>query len=85
MVERFLAYSLAHARAVRVLWADNLKFQNITVTALTEEEVTFLSARHKGLETRPISQILSAAYARGDDGDTLQYSGEKEEKEHGEN
>lgn len=83
MVERFLAYSLAHARPVRVLWADKLKFQNITVTALTENEVTFVSARRKAPETQPLSRILSAAYARGDDGDTLQYSGMKEEKEHG--
>lgn len=74
MIRRFLAYSLAHNRPVKVLWAETLKFQNIQVIALEEERVSFLSTRRKNPETQPLSAILSASYARGDDGDTLKYA-----------
>ncbi|MBQ4073724.1 MAG: hypothetical protein IJD39_00770 [Clostridia bacterium] len=80
MIRRFLAYSLAHNRPVRVLWADTMKCQNIRVIALEEEQVSFLSARRKTPETQPLSAILSASYARGDDGDTLKYAALEETK-----
>lgn len=73
MVKRFLAYSLAHNRPVKVLLADTMKYCNITVIALGEEEVSFLTARRKAPVTLPLRDILSASYARGDDGDTLKY------------
>lgn len=75
MLERFLRYSLAHNRPIRVVDADTLKCRNITVVALHGQQVTFLTARRKTPETRPISAFLSASYARGDDGDTLKYAG----------
>ena len=34
MIERFLRYSLAHNRKIRVVMADSLKCRNITVIAL---------------------------------------------------
>lgn len=73
MVKRFLAYSLAHNRPVKVLLADTMKYCNITVIALGEKEVSFLTARRKTPVTLPLRDILSASYARGDDGDTLKY------------
>ena len=73
MLERFLQYSLDHNRPVRVLRADTMKFQNITVISLNQDQVSFLTARRKTPETLPLSSFLSASYARGDQGDTLQY------------
>lgn len=74
MIRRFLSYSLAHNKPVKVLWADTMKYQNIRVIALEEENVSFLTAQRKTPETCPLSAILSASYARGDDGDTLKYA-----------
>lgn len=75
MLERFLLYSLDHNRPIRVVDAETLKCCNITVIALAGGQVSFLTARRKTPETRPISAFLSASYARGDDGDTLKYAG----------
>lgn len=75
MVERFLRYSLAHNKPIRVVDADTLKCRNITVITLDGQQVTFLTARRKTPETKPIGAFLSASYARGDDGDTLKYAG----------
>ena len=77
MVKRFLLYSLDHRRPVKVLFSDNMKFKNIQVTALDKESVSYLLPGRKKAVTSPISSILSASYARGDDGDTLQYQQEK--------
>lgn len=74
MLERFLRYSLEHGRPVKVLFAETLKYQNITVIALEGENVSFLTARKKQPQTLPLSAFLSASYARGDDGDTLKYT-----------
>lgn len=73
MIKRFLAYSLDHHRPVKALFLDTMKYKNITVTALTEDTVTFLASGRKKPETMPLSGLLSVSYARGDDGDTLQY------------
>ncbi len=82
MVRRFLLYSLRHGRPVRALFADTMKFQNIRVDSLEQDQVTFRTAGRKKAVTVPLSAILSASYARGDDGDTLKYAGEQEEKDH---
>ena len=84
MVKRFLLYSLDHNRPVKVLLADTMKYKNITVITLDENEVGFLAAGRKTPQTMPLDQILSASYARGDDGDTLKYAAVKEQ-EHGKN
>ena len=78
MIERFLRYSLAHNRKIRVVMADSLKCRNITVIAMEGENVFFLTAGRKKPERVLVGDILSAAYARGDTGDTLQYEPKEE-------
>ena len=74
MVKRFLAYSLAHGRPVKALFADTMKYQNITVVGLTDQAVAYTVAGKKTPRTASLGDILSVCYARGDDGDTLQYA-----------
>lgn len=76
-MERFLKYSMMHHTPVRVLMID-LKYRNITVTALDAEKVTCTDARHKIPYEIPLEHILSASYARGDDGDNLKYALQEE-------
>lgn len=73
MVKRFLRYSLEHQRPVRVLFADTMKYRNITVVTLEEGRVGYLTAGRKTPLTVEEDAILSACYARGDDGDTLRH------------
>jgi len=73
MVRRFLQYSLEHNRPVRVLFADAMKYKNITVVLLEEDTVSYLTAGRKTPLTAQVGDILSASYARGDDGDTLRH------------
>lgn len=80
MIRRFLSYSLDHNRKIRVLWADTMKFQNIQVILLEDENVGYLIAGRKNPLQRPVSDILSASYARGDDGDTLKYAIQEEQR-----
>ena len=81
MVRRFLAYSLAHTRPVKVLLMEEMKYKNITVIDLSDDQVAYLTAGRKKPLVLPISQILSASYARGDDGDTLKYAAMEEKNE----
>ena len=81
MVRRFLAYSLAHNRPVKVLLMEEMKYKNITVIDLSDDQVAYLTAGRKKPLVLPISQILSASYARGDDGDTLKYAAMEEKNE----
>lgn len=81
MVRRFLAYSLAHNRPVKVLLAEEMKFKNITVIDLSDDQVAYLTAGRKKPLVLPLSRILSASYARGDDGDTLKYAATEEQNE----
>ena len=74
MVERFLQYSLEHQKAIRVLWESNMTMQNITVVALGENSFSYISSKQKAPREAPLTAVLSASYARGDDGDTLQYA-----------
>lgn len=71
---RFLAYSLRYQRPVKCVWLTEegtLKSGNLTVTRLDAEEFSYLSARNrKTPQTMRLDLLLSAAYARGDDGDT---------------
>ena len=84
MVHRFLIYSLEHVCPIRVLLMDTMKYRNIVVSALEDGQVYYLDTRKKTQCVMPESNILSAAYARGDDGDTLQYAvKEAIEKENG--
>lgn len=83
MVKRFLLYSLRHGCPVKALFADTMEFRNIRVESLEEDQVTYRTAGRKTPVTVPLSAILSASYARGDDGDNLKYvSWEKEADRH---
>lgn len=73
MVRRFLRYSLDHNKPVRVLFADTMKYKNITVVLLEGDRVSYLTAGRKRPLTTETDNILSASYARGDDGDTLRH------------
>lgn len=74
LLERFLQYSLRHQRPIRVMVTQQEVVKNLTLTvqAVGEDGILYLSARNK---TQPkklfYEQILGASYARGDDGDTL--------------
>lgn len=81
MVRRFLTYSLDHNRPVKVLFADTMKYRNITVVLLEGDTVGYLTAGRKTPLKTDVGNILSAAYARGDDGDTLQYAGKEEKRD----
>lgn len=69
MQDRFLLYSFRHARPVKALLSlDKLRYENLTVIDLTENEVSFITARKKTPTTIPLSAVLAVSYARGDDG-----------------
>lgn len=85
--QRFLEYSLAHHRKIRVIMAGEkgLVTKNIVVCSMEDGGFSYLSSSNKKRPvTASMDQVLSASYARGDDGDTLQYvkpetCGEKDE------
>ena len=81
MVRRFLTYSLEHNRPVKVLFSDTMRYKNITVVLLEGETVGYLTAGRKKPLLTTLDNILSASYARGDDGDTLQYAGKEEKRD----
>jgi len=81
MVRRFLQYSLDHNRPVRVLFASAMKYKNITVVLLEGDAVSYLTAGRKTPLQADIGDILSASYARGDDGDTLRHMMQDYEKQ----
>ncbi|MGI6687089.1 MAG: hypothetical protein ACOX6Y_01780 [Christensenellales bacterium] len=74
MVRRFLEYSLRYQRPIKAVWLEEGKMAsgNLTVTSLGEDSFSFTTSRNKKTPREmPLSDLLSAAYARGDDGDTL--------------
>ena len=73
-LRRFLAYSLAHQRPVRVIVMDDqgTRSMNITVVSHDERSVSYLSAKNKKIpRTIALDSLLAASYARGDEGDSL--------------
>lgn len=73
MVERFLRYSLEHGRKIAVIVQDEagIRRLNITVVRTDESRVFYVTARSAKEKALARERILSASYARGDDGDTL--------------
>ncbi len=73
MVERFLRYSLEHGRKITLILNDGqgMRRINTTVVAVDENSIACVS----GIKGKPKmlekASILSACYARGDEGDTL--------------
>ena len=82
MIDRFLRYSLEHGRKIAVIIQREgaISRTNITVTHLAEGEIRYTTARSAREKTLPREHILSAAYARGDDGDTLRHEREADKK-----
>ena len=74
MVERFLTYSLERGRKIQAVLMDEtgaMLRRNLLVTAIDEDGLGF-SARLPGRKREAhyaLSQVLTAAYARGDQGE----------------
>lgn len=74
MVERFLTYSLERGRKIQAVLLDEtgaMTRRNLLVTAIDEDGRGF-SARLPGRKREThyaLSQVLTAAYARGDQGE----------------
>ena len=74
MVERFLTYSLERGRKIQAVLLDEtgaVTRRNLLVTAIDEDGRGF-SARLPGRRREThyaLSQVLTAAYARGDQGE----------------
>ena len=85
MVHRFLEYSLRYRRPIKAVWLEDGKLLpgTLTVTALGEDAFSFTSARRKAPREMPVTAVLSASYARGDDGDTLKNTLRMKEKKDG--
>ncbi len=73
--ERFFAYSRDHVKPIRLMLLQEGKAvcMNATVVTWDEDTVVCLKSGRK----RPLSlvrgDVLSASYARGDEGDTMQF------------
>lgn len=86
LTHRFLEYSLRHSRPVKLVWMteSGIKTGNVTVKRLDGETFSYMTARSKKTPlTMGISDVLSASYARGDDGDTMKNQ-QRESKENDE-
>ena len=82
MIERFFAYSKDHQKPIRLFVLPHRSdgrpaFKNVVVDSWSDQELVFhansRSPRPVKTQTLPIDRILSADYARGDDGDPLQF------------
>lgn len=81
MIDRFLLYSLEHHKKIVLMVMDEkgIRRLNVTVTSIGDEAVEYTTGRSEKKKSIAFADILSASYARGDDGDTLK----NEETEHG--
>ncbi len=74
LLDRFVQYSLRYQRPIRVivLQDDKPRALNITVESVSDTTITCRTGP-KGRTTLHLQQadLLSASYARGDRGDTL--------------
>ena len=80
MIDRFLLYSLERKKKIVLMVMDEkgIRRLNVTVTALGDEAVEYTVGHSDKKHSLAYADILSASYARGDDGDTLK----NEEEEH---
>lgn len=73
MIERFLTYSLRWNCPIKLVWLaqGEMKSGNVTVVRLAESGFEYVTARNKKTpQNLQLCDVLAAAYARGDDGDT---------------
>jgi len=73
MIDRFLLYSLEHKRKITLMVMDEkgVRRLNATIVAIGDEAVEYVTGRSEKRKIMAIADVLSASYARGDDGDTL--------------
>ncbi|MCQ2453059.1 MAG: hypothetical protein MJ136_00545 [Clostridia bacterium] len=73
MIDRFLRYSLESGRSVCLFVNDakGLRRINVHVLEIREDAVQCRTGQKGRPFSLPLSDILSAGYARGDEGDTL--------------
>ena len=73
MIDRLLRYSLEHQRKIAGILQDEdgIRKTNIIVTRIEGDAVHYCTARSKKEKPLAREQLLSASYARGDDGDTM--------------
>ncbi|NLB39672.1 MAG: hypothetical protein GX810_10585 [Clostridiales bacterium] len=70
MLEQFLLYSLSRGRAIRVIYMKDgaIAARTIKVLAISDTHITYrVGTRGKAQQMDKVD-LLSAAYARGDDG-----------------
>ena len=73
MLERFLRYSLERGQKISMIAEidGNIKKMTVTIVRMDENEITYVTSRSAKERTLERASILSASYARGDEGDTL--------------
>ena len=73
MLERFLQYSLEREQKIAIIAEIDGKMKKMTVTIvrMDDNEITYVTSRSTKEKTLSKANILSASYARGDEGDTL--------------
>lgn len=69
-MERILRYSLDHRRPIRLIFQREgaLQQRNVQVLALEAGRVRVLSRRPREEWEMPLTDVLGADYARGDEG-----------------
>lgn len=69
-MERILRYSLDHRRPIRLIFQREgaLQQRNVQVLALEAGRVRLLSRRPREEWEMPLTDVLGADYARGDEG-----------------
>lgn len=78
-MERFFVYSRDHARPIRLMVlpedGERAKYINVVCVEWDAAQLRYIrnSIRDKKLRSIPLAKVLSASYARGDDGETMQY------------
>lgn len=73
MLDRFFRYSLERAQKIAIIAEIDgvMKKMTVTIVRLDENEIAYVTSRSSKERTLNRADILSASYARGDEGDTL--------------
>ena len=74
MIERFLRYSLDHQRRILLIIQNEegkILRRNITVRHIADDVILYTVGKNPRERKLLRSSVLSASYARGDDGDTM--------------
>ncbi|MBR5383365.1 MAG: hypothetical protein IK133_06030 [Clostridia bacterium] len=79
MLERFLRYSLERSQKISMIAEIDgiMKKMTVTIVRMDEKEISYVTSRSTKEKTLDRASILSASYARGDEGDTLKKENRK--------